>query len=112
MTKPNSRIQEIVSYCSTKEDAQLEFPFGDDVMVFKVKKKMFALLGLNEPFGINLKCDPIYAEILRAKYNAVIPGYHMNKKHWNTVNFDDTISNELLFEWIDDSYNLVLKRKS
>ena len=101
MTGPNSKLQEIVSYCSTKEGAQLDFPFGNDVMVFKVANKMFALIGLAEPFGINLKCDPAYAEILRAKYNAVIPGYHMNKKHWNTVNFDGTISSELLFEWID-----------
>jgi len=111
MNKPNSKLQEIVSYCSAKENAKPDFPFGDDVMVFKVNGKMFTLLRLNEPFSINLKCDPDYAEILRTKYNAVIPGYHMNKKHWNTVNIDKMISNDLLFEWIDDSYDLVLKKK-
>jgi predicted DNA-binding protein (MmcQ/YjbR family) len=109
--KSNSKLQEIVSYCSSKENAQADFPFGDDVMVFKVQNKMFALIGLNEPQGINLKCDPAYAEILREKYDAVIPGYHMNKKHWNTVYMDGDVSNELFLEWIDDSYNLVVKRK-
>jgi predicted DNA-binding protein (MmcQ/YjbR family) len=107
----NSVLQKTISYCSAKEDAVVDFPFGDDVMVFKVKNKMFALIGLKERIGINLKCDPAYAELLRIKYEAVIPGYHMNKKHWNTVNLDGTLSTDLLFEWIDDSYDLVLKRK-
>lgn len=111
MHRPNSKLQAIVTYCSTKENAKIDFPFGNDVMVFKVNDKMFALIGLKKLLGINLKCDPVYAKALRKKYKAVIPGYHMNKKHWNTITFDNTVSNELLFEWIDDSYDLVLKRK-
>lgn len=111
MSKPISRLQEIINYCSSKENAKPDFPFGDSAMVFKVNNKMFALIGLNEPISINLKCDPVYAQILREKYNTVIPGYHMNKKHWNTVRIDKSISNKFLFEWIDDSYNLVLKGK-
>ncbi len=111
MPKPESIQQEIISYCSAKDDAVVDFPFGDDVMVFKVKNKMFALIGLKERVGINLKCDPVYAWALRKKYEAVVPGYHMNKKHWNTIYFDGTIPKTLLFEWIDDSYDLVLKRK-
>ncbi len=107
MPELNSNLQDVVSYCSAKESAQVDFPFGDDVMVFKVNKKMFALVGLNEPHSMNLKCDPVYAEVLREKHKAVIPGYHMNKKHWNTINFDGSIPNNLLFEWIDDSYDLV-----
>ena len=98
------RLQEIINYCSSKEEAKPGFPFGDSAMVFKVNNKMFALIGLNEPLSINLKCDPGYALILREKYDAVIPGYHMNKKHWNTVRIVESISNSLLFEWIDEKY--------
>src|SRR5690606_33080754 len=87
-----------------------EFPFGPETLVFKVGGKIFALTGLdNSDFSVNLKCDPDYAEELREKHTEVQPGYHMNKKHWNTVNFEGSLSEEFLSELINHSYELVLK---
>lgn len=79
-------------------------------MVFKVKEKMFALIAVEEtPLRINLKCDPELALHLRAAYSAVQPGYHMNKKHWNTVTIDGTIPDGEIITMINDSYDLVVK---
>ena len=87
-----------------------DFPFGEDVLVMKVMGKIFALTGLsNEDFKVNLKCDPEYAIELRAEHSQVIPGYHMNKQHWNTVYFEDGLSDKLLISLIDQSYDLVAK---
>ena len=102
-------LQNLIDYCSQKPKAKQEFPFDDSTLVFKVGSKMFALISLESPHQINLKCDPFLAPELRKKYLAVIPGYHMNKKHWNTVKLDGSIPMELLQDWIDWSYNLIIK---
>ena len=103
-------IEALRSYLLKKQGAFEDFPFGPDVMVYKVMGKMFALVfGDESLLRINLKCDPELALHLRAKYNAVQPGYHMNKKHWNTIILDGSIPNDELSTMIDDSYNLVIK---
>lgn len=100
-------------YCLGKRGAVKEFPFGDDAAVFKVMGKMFALIGLNESARISLKCDPTRADILRGQFSAVTPGYHLNKRHWNTIVTDDTdIPDDEVFELIDHSYELVVKSLS
>ncbi len=103
-------IEEIRIYCLSKKQATEGFPFGDDTLVFKVKGKMFVLMNLEGELRMNLKCDPEEAIRLREKYDAVIPGYHMNKKLWNTVIVDSNINNQLLKKWIDDSYKLVVSK--
>jgi len=98
-------------YCLTKSGAAEDTPFGEDVLVFKVGGKMFALASLDEvPARVNLKCDPDLALELRDRYEQVRPGYHMNKKHWNTVEIDNGIPDGELREMIDHSYDLVFKR--
>ena len=95
-----------------KEDAEESLPFGPDALVFKVDGKIFLLLSLDaEQPQFNVKCDPDKAEELRAEYPCVLPGYHMNKKHWNTIVVDGSVSSAILKEWIDDSYKLVRKKK-
>ena len=84
-------------------------PFGDDSLVFKIGGRMFLLATLAGDFRINVKCDPEYAVQLREQYCDVNPGYHMNKKHWNTIDINGSIADALIFKWIDHSYNLVLK---
>jgi predicted DNA-binding protein (MmcQ/YjbR family) len=95
------------SYCLAKRGVTEEFPFGEQTMVFKVMGKMFALAGVTEFESINLKCDPEQAVLLREEYPAVLSGYHMNKKHWNTVLMDGSLPDKLVKKWIDDSYKLV-----
>ncbi len=86
-----------------------EYPFGDEVAVFKVGGKMFALVMLEgEPGFVNLKCDPVRALELREQHTAVRPGYHANKKHWNSVDLDGSVSNEELTELVEHSYELVV----
>ena len=98
------------SYLLSKPAAREDFPFDSTTLVLKVSGKMFALLGLNDdPLRINLKCDPHQAEQLRERYPAIIPGYHMNKRHWNTVVLDGSLGDDLLRELIDDSYRLVVE---
>ena len=95
-------------YCLSKTGAVKEYPFDKYVAVYKVGGKMFALKkDADEPLRLNLKCDPLYARELRSIYSSVIPGYHMNKKHWNTVICDGEIGEASVREWIDDSYDLV-----
>lgn len=85
-----------------------ETPFGPQALVYKVAGKMFALLMTDRsPLGINLKCDPQQALIIRDTFKAVTPGYHMNKQHWNTIDLEAGLDVELVQSWIDDSYNLV-----
>jgi predicted DNA-binding protein (MmcQ/YjbR family) len=96
-------------YCLSLKGVTESFPFGEDTLVFKVMGKMFALTGLDESFRINLKCDPEKAIELRERYSAVIPGYHMSKKHWNTIIIDGSVPDEILFGWIDHSYNLIVE---
>ncbi|MFA7687210.1 MAG: MmcQ/YjbR family DNA-binding protein [Moheibacter sp.] len=103
-------IEEFRQFCISKPGVTEEFPFGPETLVFKVEGKIFALTGLDNPvFEVNLKCDPEYAEVLREEYPAVRPGYHMNKKHWNTVNFEGGLSEELLEKLVNHSYELVVK---
>ena len=103
-------IEEIRVYCLSRKQVTEDFPFGDDTLVFKVKGKMFVLINLEGELRMNLKCDPEEAIHLREKYDAVIPGYHMNKKLWNTVIVDSNITDQLLKKWIDESYKLVVAK--
>ncbi|GAO41206.1 MmcQ/YjbR family DNA-binding protein [Flavihumibacter petaseus] len=95
------------AFCLSLPDVTEEFPFGPDTLVYKVKGKMFALAGIDTFESINLKCDPEEALELRERYQAVVPGYHMNKKHWNTVHLDHSIGDTMLRDWIKRSYDLV-----
>lgn len=97
-------------YCLSKKGVAEEFPFDETTLVFKVMGKMFALTDLENDFSANLKCDPEKAITLREKYTAVKPGYHMNKKHWNTISDDGSVTDELFYSWIDDSYELVIEK--
>ncbi len=95
-------------YCLSKKGSEECFPFDETTLVFKVGGKMFALADIHSnPLEINLKCNPEFAIELREKYSQVKPGYHMNKKHWNTICCDSSISKKLVFSWIDMSYSLV-----
>lgn len=103
-------IETIRAYCLLKPDSGESFPFGDDTLVFKVRGKMFLLANLDGDLSLNLKCDPELAIELREKYPAVLPGYHMNKKYWNTVRIDGSIPENIIFGWIDHSYDLAGKK--
>ena len=104
-------IEQLRTYCLTKKGTTEELPFGPDTLVFKVMGKMFALYGLERlPPQINLKCDPERAVELREKYDGlIIPGYHMSKKHWNTILLD-RLSPQLITELTDHSYKLVVSK--
>lgn len=102
---------EVLDLCANLPGAIEDYPFGDGVAVFKVGGRMFALVSLDaEPGSVNLKCDPELALALRAKYAAVRPGYHQNKRHWNTVELDGSIEDDELREMIDHSYELVVNQ--
>lgn len=103
-------IEELREYCISKAGVSESLPFDEETLVFKVMDKMFALTGLNRDLFVNLKCDPDKAIELRQEFNCVLPGYHMSKKHWNTIIIDGSVSVEQVKEWIDDSYNLVVTR--
>ncbi|MFN8211237.1 MAG: MmcQ/YjbR family DNA-binding protein [Bacteroidales bacterium] len=100
-------IEDLRAYCLKKQNVTEGFPFGEDTLVFKVNGKIFLLASLDEEPGINLKCDPARALELRERYTSVTPGYHMNKKHWNTVKLDGSVPDKEILSWIDHSYNLV-----
>ncbi|MDD3458271.1 MAG: MmcQ/YjbR family DNA-binding protein [Weeksellaceae bacterium] len=103
-------VEEFRDYCLHKMAVTEEFPFGEETMVFKVAGKIFALCGLDETeMQVNLKCEPDYAEWLREKHSEIRPGKHMNKKHWNTVFFQGNLSDQLLRELIDHSYQQVVQ---
>jgi predicted DNA-binding protein (MmcQ/YjbR family) len=98
----------VEEYCLTKPGAVEDYPFGPEAAVFKVNKKIFALtVPPGKPERINLKCDPTLAIALRQKYPAIIPGYHMNKVHWNTIELDGTVPDAEIKKQIDHSYELV-----
>jgi predicted DNA-binding protein (MmcQ/YjbR family) len=106
-------IEDLRLYALSMPDVQEDFPFGDDVIVFKINSKIFLLLPLNaESLRFNVKCNPDYAIELREQYSCIQPGYHMNKKHWNTIFVDGTLSSRQIKEFIEDSYKLVNKNKS
>jgi predicted DNA-binding protein (MmcQ/YjbR family) len=100
---------ELRTYCLSKQAVIEDFPFGEEVAVYKVEGKVFALLPVDEPTSISLKCDPTLAGILRETYAAVTPGWHLNKKHWNTVNVDGSIPDNEILEMVDHSYEQVVK---
>lgn len=104
-------IEVLREYCISKRNVTESFPFGDDTLVFKTDGRIFALVNLEGELSINLKCDPVLAIELRERYSSIIPGYHMNKKHWNTVFLDGSVPDKEVFSWIDHSYDLILKKK-
>lgn len=105
-------IEQYRNYCINKKGVTEHFPFDDDVLVFKVMGKMFALSSLKKweegTPSVNLKCDPDRALELRAQYEAVQPGYHMNKNQWNTVSINQELTDIIIFELIDHSYDLIV----
>ena len=102
-------IEELREYCISKKGVEECLPFGPETLVFKVMGKAFLLTGLeSSPLQFNVKCDPEKAIALREHYSCVKPGYHMNKKHWNTIIPDGSANTKLLQQWITDSYNLVV----
>lgn len=101
-------IELLRNYCITKKGVTEEFPFDDRTLVFKVMGKMFALADVEEFDGINVKCDPELAIELRERYAGVLPGYHMSKKHWNTLVMDGSLPEKMILKWVDDSYDLVV----
>lgn len=104
-------IEELREFCISKKGVTESFPFGEETLVFKVMDKAFLLTGIDSnPVEFNVKCDPEKAIELRETYSCVKPGYHMNKKHWNTITVDGEASGKLLKEWISDSYDLVVKK--
>ena len=105
-------IEDIRLFCLDKLGVTEGFPFDNTTLVFKVAGKMFALLNLSDNQSINLKCDPDEALELREHYHAVLPGYHMNKKLWNTIILDNSIPDTLIMKWIDNSYELVVNKMS
>ncbi len=103
-------LESFRDYCLNKPAATEGSPFGEETLVFKVAGKMFALASLDEvPPSVNLKCDPDLALELRDRYEQVRPGYHMNKKHWNTVELDGVIAHSEIRKMIDHSYDLVVR---
>ena len=101
-------IETFRAYCLSKPHVTEHFPFDEDTLVFKIAaSKMFAAISLSDAQRANLKCDPEKAVTLRTSYTAVIPGYHMNKKHWNTVYFNGDIEPSMIKSLIDHSYELV-----
>lgn len=102
-------IESYRSYCIAKPNVTESFPFDDKILVFKVGGKMFALANVDEFDSFNVKCYPEEAIQLRERYDAVEPGYHMNKKHWNTVFIHRDVSDQVLYHWIDQSYDLIVK---
>ena len=106
-------IEQIREYCMSKKQVTEHFPFDEDTLVFKVCNKMFVLASLKkweQGLGaLNLKCDPEYAQELRAEHDSIVEGWHMSKKHWNTVNVYQGVAPKLLSELIDHSYDMVIK---
>jgi predicted DNA-binding protein (MmcQ/YjbR family) len=101
-------IEELRDYCIAKAAVTESFPFDETTLVFKVAGKMFLLTDLVDTFSMNIKNTPEKVIELREQYPCVLPGYHMNKFHWITVMIDGTLSDKLLKQWIDESYNLIV----
>ncbi|NUR60676.1 MAG: MmcQ/YjbR family DNA-binding protein [Catenulispora sp.] len=100
---------ELKAACLSYRGAEEDFPFGPEASVFKVAGKVFAISRLDaEPLAVSLKCDPEKATGLRAAYPAIIPGYHLNKRHWNTVTIDGSLDEQMVLDLIEDSYDLVV----
>lgn len=106
-------IEQLREYCLSKADVEETLPFGPDTLVYKVNNRIFLLAGLDDhPLRFNVKCDPDKAIELREAYpDTILPGFHMNKKHWNTIMVDGILSNKQIQGFIDDSYHLVKGKK-
>lgn len=102
-------IENLRDHCLTLPGTSESFPFDESTLVFKVMNKIYALVNLDGDLSINLKCDPEKAVDLRELYSFIVPGYHMNKKHWNTVHIDEAVPGVLVKELINHSYHLVVK---
>lgn len=96
-------------YCLKKKGVTESLPFDESTLVFKVMNKIFCLTDIDNPVSINLKCDPEKALDLRERYEEIKPGYHMNKKHWNTVELNGSLKKKIILELVDHSYDLVVK---
>lgn len=94
-----------LSYWSSEETT----PFGPDILVYKLHGKIFAIVSLLRPFKISLKCEPEKAVSLRERYKEIVPGYHLNKRHWNTVDVEGNLTKDLIIEMVNDSYSLIFK---
>jgi predicted DNA-binding protein (MmcQ/YjbR family) len=104
--------KEVEEYLLSMPNARLDYPFGEEAAVYKVKDKMFALVReKSDPVQLSLKCDPLLAETLRQKYDTVMPGYHLNKKHWNTIVLTGQLSWDEIKDLINLSYRLVTEAK-
>lgn len=101
-------IEELRNYCISKPVVTESFPFDESTLVFKVGGKMFLLTDLVDAFSINIKNTPEKVIELREHYPSILPGYHMNKKYWITILVDGTIPDDLVYNWIDESYNLII----
>jgi predicted DNA-binding protein (MmcQ/YjbR family) len=102
---------DVIRFCLGRPGAQETYPFGDGVAVFKVGGRMFALVNLGDgPGVVNLKCDPARALELRDAYAGIRPGYHQDKRHWNSVDLDGSVEDDLVRELVEDSYDLVVAR--
>ena len=102
-------LETLRTYCLSKAFTSEHLPFDDKTLVFKAGSKMFALVDINEAKSVNLKCDPEKAIELRESFPEVQPGYHMSKKHWNTVSLHESLDDKMIFELVDHSYELVWK---
>lgn len=101
-------LEEFRAYCLNLKGTSEGFPFDANTLVFKVMGKMFALTDVEEFTSVNLKCDPERAIELRESFSGILPGYHMSKKHWNTVRFQEDVSDKMVYELVDHSYELVV----
>lgn len=101
-------IEELRDFCLSLPLVEEKFPFDQTTLVFYIAGKIFCLANIEEFYRVNVKCDPEDALQLRATYRAVLPGYHMNKKHWNTIQINEDAKDSLIYQWIKDSYNLVI----
>jgi predicted DNA-binding protein (MmcQ/YjbR family) len=107
----DSLRNKVIAACGAKPGSAEDYPFGDGVAVFKVAGKMFALVELGPlPGSVSLKCDPDFAVDLRARYAAITPGYHLNKRHWNTITLDGSVPEDEVLDLTDQSYQLVVGR--
>jgi predicted DNA-binding protein (MmcQ/YjbR family) len=102
-------LDDFKNYCQSFKEVSLEFPFDEVVLVCKVHGKMFALTDIEAFEYVNVKCDPEDAVVFREVFEGVTPGYHMNKKHWNSLALGSDVSDEQMRQWIGDSYDLVVK---
>lgn len=102
-------IEELRDFCLNLPLVEEKFPFDEETLAFYIGGKIFCLANITEFRKLNVKCNPDLALELRATYQAVLPGYHMNKKHWNTILINEDVNDHLIKEWIKDSYHLVIQ---